>query len=60
MEEGHDIPLTSVYVPCNNFTSMVVAFASFFNSLFHTFYFKRRGTSLNFPQGLLFVFNLEF
>lgn len=59
MEEGHAIPLTSVYVPCNNFSSMVAAFASFFDMLFHTFYFKCRGTSLNFPRGLLFAFNLE-
>lgn len=60
MEEGHAIPLTSVYVPCNNFSSLVAAFDSFFNILFHTFYFKRRGMSLNFPRGLLFLFNLEF
>lgn len=30
MEEGHAIPLTSVYVPCSNFSSTVAAFASFF------------------------------
>lgn len=59
MEEGHAIPLTGVYVPCNNFSSMAAAFASFFYNIFHTFCFKYRGLFLNFPQSLLCAINLE-
>lgn len=49
MEGGHAIPLTSVYILSNNFSSTVAAFASFFNILIPTFHFKCWGASFNFP-----------